>query len=319
MAQETAPATKSASHEQNAATPMVKNPTITPGKLAMWLFLATEVMFFTGLIGSYVVMRAGSGPKGFSSIFSPAQPEITEMGEAAVGLHISDAGPTPEKVIALVRPTFDKCANYDPKDLVHLVNEGHAIIPGQREPIAEELAKTLRAAGATVEELHQTTSAWPKPYDHLTNPLSIDLTAINTFILICSSVTMVLALARIQAGDRLGMQKYLLATLVMGGVFLGVQVFEYRELMKMHVYPIGVSNNGHFLPGSSLFASCFFAMTGFHGAHVAGGLVALAVLLIGSLFGKFTAADHASIEMVGLYWHFVDLVWILLFTVVYLI
>ena len=319
MAHETVTDSQHEHQERDPATPMVKNPIITPGKVAMWLFLATEVMFFTGLIGSYVVMRAGSPPNGFSSIFSPAQPEIAELGDAAVGLHITDAGPNPEKVIALVRPLLDKVANYAPRDLVHLVNEGHAIIPGQRANVADELAGVLRKSGATVEELHQQTFAWPKPYDHTTNPLSIDLTAINTFILICSSVTMVLSLSRIQAGDRLGMQKYLLATVVMGGVFLGVQVFEYRELMMMHVYPIGVSNSGHFVPGASLFASCFFAMTGFHGAHVAGGLVALIVLLIGSLMGKFTADDHAPLELVGLYWHFVDLVWSLLFTVVYLI
>jgi heme/copper-type cytochrome/quinol oxidase subunit 3 len=130
---------------------------------------------------------------------------------------------------------------------------------------------------------------------------------------------MVLALSAIQKGDRGRMIRYLLATLVLGGVFLGVQVFEYRELMIGHVHPPGVSATGHFLPGSSLFASCFFTMTGFHGMHVAGGLVALFCLLVGALFGKFTQRDHAAVENVGLYWHFVDLVWILLFTVVYLI
>ena len=300
-------------------TPMVKNPVVTPGKVALWLFLATEVMFFTGLIGSYVVMRAGSGPNGYSSIYSPASREIENLGESAVGLHITDPGPNPEKVIAILRPIFDKVASYAPRDLVHLINEGHAIVPGQRSELAEALASQLRTAGATVEEVHQQTEAWPKPYDHFMNPLSIDLTAVNTFILICSSVTMVLSLARVQAGDRIGMQKYLLATLVLGGVFLGVQVFEYRELMKMHVYPIGVSSTGHFVPGVSLFASCFFSMTGFHGAHVAGGIIALAVLLVSTLSGKITPENHSSLELTGLYWHFVDLVWIILFTVVYLI
>jgi heme/copper-type cytochrome/quinol oxidase subunit 3 len=130
---------------------------------------------------------------------------------------------------------------------------------------------------------------------------------------------MVMSLARVRLGDRRGMQKYLLATLLLGSVFLGIQVFEYRELMVNHVHPVGVSSNGHFLPGSSLFASCFFTMTGFHGAHVAGGLVTLSVLLISTAFGRITAQDHATLELAGLYWHFVDLVWIILFTVVYLI
>ena len=69
----------------------------------------------------------------------------------------------------------------------------------------------------------------------------------------------------------------------------------------------------------SLFASCFFTMTGFHGAHVFGGVVCLSALLVGSLMGRFTREHHAPVELVGLYWHFVDLVWIILFTVVYLI
>ena len=98
-----------------------------------------------------------------------------------------------------------------------------------------------------------------------------------------------------------------------------MQVYEYYQLMFGHHYPPGISATGHFRPSVSLFASCFFTMTGFHGAHVAGGVVMLTCLLIGQLRGQFTPNHYSPVELVGLYWHFVDLVWIILFTVVYLI
>jgi heme/copper-type cytochrome/quinol oxidase subunit 3 len=230
------------------AIPNIQGPPVTPGKVAIWLFLATEVMFFTGLIGTYVVLRAGSPATAYSNKFAPNQ----------------------------VPPGF--------------------------------------ARDSTVKVYH-----WPMPYDAATNPLSIDLTAVNTFILICSSVTMVLALASIQRGNRRNLCLYLLATVLIGATFLGVQVYEYHELMRGRIFPIGVSPTGHFTPNVSLFASCFFTMTGFHGAHVFGGVVAMTILLIRSLLGNYTREHHSPVELVGLYWHFVDLVWIILFTVVYLI
>ena len=300
----------------------------------MWLFLATEIMFFTGLIGTYIVLRSGSPPTGFSNIFPPAAPEASEGGSVGVvpsvaleaderrfvGLHISKAGSDPEAVTRLVRPVFERFGNYDEHDLEHLVSEGHAIVPGQPPEEAEALAEQLRAAGATVEEEFLKPHSWPLPYDDHVNPLSIDLTAFNTFILICSSVTMVLALAAIQKGNQGRMRLFLLATIMIGSVFLGIQVYEYWSLMQGHVYPIGISADGHFRPSSSLFASCFFTMTGFHGAHVAGGIVMMICLLLASLKkNHYTKEKHSSVELIGLYWHFVDLVWILLFTVVYLI
>ncbi len=89
--------------------------------------------------------------------------------------------------------------------------------------------------------------------------------------------------------------------------------------MVVHRYPIGISASGHFTPDVSLFASCFFTMTGFHGAHVAAGVVALSILSVRTWMGVYTPTRYDGIEMVGLYWHFVDLVWILLFALVYLI
>ena len=112
---------------------------------------------------------------------------------------------------------------------------------------------------------------------------------------------------------------WLLATALIGSCFLGVQVYEYYQLMRGHYYPVGISRTHHFTPDVSLFASCFFTMTGFHGAHVAGGVVMLTCLLIQSLRGAYPRSRHSPVELVGLYWHFVDLVWIILFTIVYLL
>jgi heme/copper-type cytochrome/quinol oxidase subunit 3 len=86
-----------------------------------------------------------------------------------------------------------------------------------------------------------------------------------------------------------------------------------------HHMPPGISATGHFRPSVSLFASCFFTMTGFHGAHVTGGVIMLTVILIQSLRGAYSRNHYSPVELAGLYWHFVDLVWIILFTVVYLI
>ena len=99
-----------------------------------------------------------------------------------------------------------------------------------------------------------------------------------------------------------------------------MQVYEYYQLMFGHHYPPGISATGHFRPSVSLFASCFFTMTGFHGAHVTGGVI----LLLGDLdsvvlLGAYGPENYATVELAGLYWHFVDLVWIILFTIVYLL
>ena len=176
-------------------------------KLGVWLFLASEVMFFTGLIGAYIVLRFGS----------------------------------PD---------------------------------------------------------------WPVP----STILNIPLTALNTFILICSSVTMVLALAAVQRGEQRKLKQLLLATVLLGVVFLGIQGYEYSQL----------GHHGLTLSGS-LFGSCFYVLTGFHGFHVLAGVVCIAFTTNRAFRGWYTQDRHIGVETIGLYWHFVDLVWIILFTIVYLI
>jgi heme/copper-type cytochrome/quinol oxidase subunit 3 len=147
---------------------------------------------------------------------------------------------------------------------------------------------------------------WPIPYEHL----GIALTAFMTFLLICSSVTMVKGLEAIQHGDRAGLRKFLGLTILGGTLFLGLQAYEWTHLIS--------GSPGHEGLGlSTLFGATFFILTGFHGCHVFSGVVYLTCILLNA--GHYTAENHNSVEIVGLYWHFVDLVWILIFTFVYLV
>jgi cytochrome c oxidase subunit 3 len=288
---------------------------VTPGKVAMWLFLATEVMFFTGLIGSYIVLRAGSPPTAFSNQYPPAR-EPRTIPRDAKAVVLESLGPNPREVLSIVETASGLDAHKAEK-LVEALPQ--AVKTGMTEDEAQKLLIQLEQAGAKGKTESLIFYQWPKPYKLDVNPLSINLTAVNTFILICSSVTMVLALSAIQRGNRYMLSMWLLATVLIGSTFLGIQIFEYYELTTGRYYPVGISADGHFRPYVSLFASCFFTMTGFHGAHVCGGVILLTCIFIQSLLGTYTQGHHSSVELAGLYWHFVDLVWIILFTVVYLI
>jgi heme/copper-type cytochrome/quinol oxidase subunit 3 len=178
-------------------------------KLGMWVFLGSEVMFFTALIGSYIILRF-------------AHP---------------------------------------------------AAFPGPKSGI-----------------------------------LNIPVTAVNTFLLICSSVTMVKAFASAQEDDQTRLRRWLIGTCIIGATFVGVQVYEYTHLIEKG-----------FVPSEGLFGSTFYTMTGFHGFHVTIGVICMIFVTWRAFQGRYTARDHRGVEVIGLYWHFVDLVWIILFTIVYLI
>ena len=177
-------------------------------KLGMWVFLVSEVMFFTALIGSYIILRWG------------------------------------------------------------------------------------------------TNAPWPEPR----TVLAIPVTATNTFILICSSVSMVKAYAAAVRDDQRGLKLWLLLTVLGGATFVSVQAFEYHHLVEKG-----------FLPSSGLFGATFYTMTGFHGFHVTCGVLSMIWVTIRAFRGKYAGGKFQGIETIGLYWHFVDLVWIILFTIVYLI
>ncbi len=177
-------------------------------KVGMWVFLVSEVMFFTALIGSYIILRWGTGAQ------------------------------------------------------------------------------------------------WPEPR----SVLAIPITALNTFILICSSVSMVKAYAAATRDDQAGLKKWLITTVIGGATFVSVQAFEYHHLIEKG-----------FLPSSGLFGSTFYTMTGFHGFHVTCGVISMIWVTIRAFRGKYAGGNYRGVETIGLYWHFVDLVWIILFTIVYLI
>ncbi|MEM7029115.1 MAG: cytochrome c oxidase subunit 3 [Chloroflexota bacterium] len=141
-----------------------------------------------------------------------------------------------------------------------------------------------------------------------TTHFAIGITSTITFILLASSLTMVLALNAIQ-NDNITMGKvWLLATAILGSIFVGVQVYEYIELIHH-----GVTMT------SSVFGSSFYTLTGFHGTHVFIGVIMLFITLGMTQAGSFHSKNYVPVEIVGLYWHFVDLVWLVLFTLVYLI
>ena len=135
----------------------------------------------------------------------------------------------------------------------------------------------------------------------------IPFTSVSSFVLLMSSLTMVLALAAIQRGDHHRLRTWLLATALLGCTFIAGQVYEFTTFVK----------EGLTLK-TSPFGSSFFVLTGFHGAHVTIGILMLLSLASMSGLGKLGQAESGKVEMVGLYWHFVDIVWIVIFTVVYL-
>ena len=137
---------------------------------------------------------------------------------------------------------------------------------------------------------------------------NIPLTSVSTFVLLMSSLMMVLALAAVQRGDRKGSLLWLFMTALFGSIFLGFQAYEFT-----HFYHAGLTL------GTNVFGSSFFILTGFHGAHVLIGVIWLLTLWVQALRGRLGPKDAIPVEVAGLYWHFVDIVWIAIFTLVYLL
>ncbi len=163
--------------------------------------------------------------------------------------------------------------------------------------------------------------AWTNPQTGQTFPaiLNIPVTSFSTFVLLMSSLAMVLALAAVQnknlpkrtRGERIlgSSQLWLLVTALLGATFLGFQAYEFTSFVHEG---LTIKTN--------LFGSTFFTLTGFHGAHVTIGILMLLTLYGLSLAGKLDDPNGTRpVEFIGLYWHFVDIVWIVIFTVVYLI
>jgi cytochrome c oxidase subunit 3 len=131
------------------------------------------------------------------------------------------------------------------------------------------------------------------------------IAGVNTLILLSSSLTMHWTLESAKAGNRFGLQAGILTTFLLGATFLFVQVNEY-----VHI---------GFSPQDLAQGSVFYGLTGLHGAHVAIGLTLLAFTTIRSFRGHFTPAQHRGVEVPGIYWHFVDVMWVIVFTTVYIL
>ena len=191
----------------HAATIESTDTGIPSGKLGMWLFLVSEVMFFTALIAAYVVLRMGH-------------------------------------------------------------------------------------------------PAWPGSDGHLSIPLG----TINTFVLICSSTTIVLAMAAAEAGSLGPARRWLLTTVLLGGVFLVIKSIEYSAKFSHHIFP-----------STNVFWSCYFTMTGLHALHVIVGMILNLWILRLTFSASVWSRRSHLLELGGLYWHFVDIVWIFLFPLLYLL
>ncbi len=138
--------------------------------------------------------------------------------------------------------------------------------------------------------------------------LSIPLASVNTFLLLTSSLTVVLGLDGIRAGDKRRLSRLLVVSAFLGVLFLGGQAIEYTHLITGEGYGFG-----------DPFGTAFFILTGLHGLHVLFGVVWGLLVAARAARGAYTAQNYTTVDMFGNYWHFVDLVWILIFTIVYLI
>lgn len=151
-----------------------------------------------------------------------------------------------------------------------------------------EQMKAAGTAGANVE-LH----------------LEVALPLIATCILVLSSFTVQWAVMQIQKGSRTGLIWGLFVSIALGLVFLTMQMYDYAQLT--------------FSSGDTVWATAFYTLTGFHGAHVAGGAIFMTVCLVRAMGGQFSAEHHEAVEAASFYWHFVDVVWIALFVTLYIV
>jgi cytochrome c oxidase subunit 3 len=169
--------------------------------------------------------------------------------------------------------------------------------------------------------------AYPQAFVEASHHLEVGWGLFNTGVLICSSLTMALAIWSAKVNSRKQIVGWLVATMLLGATFLGVKAHEYHQKWEHHLIP----GAEHFVPGhefqfagdhgreAQIFFSLYFGMTGLHAVHMIIGIGVLLFLLRPAWKGKYTAEYHNPLECFGLYWHFVDIVWIFLFPLLYLI
>ena len=166
-------------------------------------------------------------------------------------------------------------------------------------------------------------SVYPDVFAVASSSLNVYIGAANTVVLLCSSLTMVLAVRAAQLGRRKAIVTYLILTLLLGGAFLGVKAYEWHEKFVEHHIPgpgfhlegLPAAAQGH----AQLFFSLYFGMTGLHALHMIIGVGMLLTLIYYARKGRYTAEYMTPVDLSGLYWHFVDIIWIYLFPLLYLI
>jgi cytochrome c oxidase subunit 3 len=162
---------------------------------------------------------------------------------------------------------------------------------------------------------------FPVEFAAASNHLNWKLGGVNTVVLICSSLTMALAVYYAQTGKSRAQVGFLILTLLLGTTFLVIKGFEYAEKFTDHLFPgpgfrwEGAGDHNHI----QIFFWIYFAMTGLHALHMIIGIAIITWLILKARKGVFTPEYHAPVEIFGLYWHFVDIIWIFLFPLLYLL
>ena len=160
---------------------------------------------------------------------------------------------------------------------------------------------------------------YPEAFAEASHHLNVVLGGINTAVLIGSSLTMAMAVWAAQLGKREAQMAFLALTMVLGLTFLGIKAVEYSHKFEEGLIPGANFRFDGDAQHAQLFFSLYFVMTGLHALHMVIGLAIMAVLFVMAYKGRFTKAYHTPVEVSGLYWHFVDIVWIFLFPLLYLI
>ena len=167
-------------------------------------------------------------------------------------------------------------------------------------------------------------SWYPDVFAIASSSLNEIIGALNTGVLLLSSFTMVMAVRAGQLGQRKAIVIFLILTLLFGGIFLGVKAYEWNQKFEEHHIPGQAAFHlDGVLPGdqghAQLFFSIYFAMTGLHALHMVIGVGILLILIVQARKGRFSASYYTPVDVAGLYWHFVDIIWIFLFPLLYLI
>jgi cytochrome c oxidase subunit 3 len=254
---------------------------VSYGKLMMWVFLLSDAFTFSSLLIAYGAIR-----------YSYPSPDIQKIESLDIGF----ADDVQSKFAPEVTNAVGNAAAHSTDHVEHF-------IPAMRDL-------------GVFNELQ-----WPSPdlvFNHFPFAHGLHLplifVSLMTLILILSSVTMVLGVEAGQRGDEKAVSKWMLYTIIGGFMFLGCQAWEWTNFItagsRMYANPYG----------PPAFAALFFGVTGFHGFHVFSGVVLNIIVYVNNLKGVYAKRGHYEmVEKVGLYWHFVDLVWVFVFTFFYLI